>query len=49
MKTIDSSRFAWIGESAHDREAIGRPSLTFWQDAMRRLVKNRVAFVCLIK
>ena len=48
MERIDSSRFAWVGESAHDREAISRPSLTFWQDAMRRLVKNRVAFVCLI-
>ena len=48
MEKIDSSRFAWVGESAHDREAIGRPSLTFWQDAMRRLVKNRVAFICLI-
>ena len=48
MEHIDSSRFKWVGESAHDREAIGRPSLTFWQDAMRRLVKNRVAFFCLV-
>ncbi|MBQ7678278.1 MAG: ABC transporter permease [Butyrivibrio sp.] len=48
MQKIDSSRFAWVGESAHDREAIGRPSLTFWQDAVRRLVKNRVALFCLI-
>ncbi|MCR4708504.1 MAG: ABC transporter permease [Clostridiales bacterium] len=48
METIDRSRFAWVGENASDREAITRPSLTFWQDAIRRLVKNRVAFVCLI-
>ena len=48
MEHIDSSRFKWVGESAHDREAIGKPSLTFWQDAMRRLVKNRVAFFCLV-
>ena len=48
MEKIDSSRFQWVGESAHDSEAITRQSLTFWQDAFRRLVKNRVAFVCLI-
>ncbi len=47
-KHIDSSRFTWVGESAQDREAITRPSLTFWQDAIRRLVKNRVALLCLI-
>ena len=48
MEHIEKSRFAHVGESAHDREAITRPSLTFAQDAMRRLVKNRVALVCVI-
>ena len=48
MEKIEASRFQWVGQSAHDSEAISRPSLTFWQDAVRRLVKNRVAFVCLI-
>ncbi len=48
MEKIDASRFQWVGESARDREAISRPSLTFWQDAVRRLVKNKVAFICLI-
>ncbi len=48
MDKIDASRFQWVGESAKDREAISRPSLTFWQDAVRRLVRNKVAFVCLI-
>ncbi len=48
MEKIDASRFQWVGESAQDREAISRPSLTFWQDAVRRLVHNKVAFVCLI-
>ena len=48
MEHIDKSRFAHVGESAHDREAIARPSLTFAQDAVRRLVKNRVALVCVI-
>ena len=48
MEHIDKSRFAHVGESAHDREAIARPSLTFTQDAIRRLVKNRVALLCVI-
>ncbi|MDO5298069.1 MAG: ABC transporter permease [Clostridia bacterium] len=48
MEHIDKSRFAHVGESAHDREAIARPSLTFTQDAMRRLVKNKVALVCVV-
>lgn len=42
MEHIEKSRFA------HDREAISRPSLTFAQDAMRRLVKNKVALVCVV-
>lgn len=48
MEHIEKKRFAHVGESAHDREAISRPSLTFTQDAMRRLIKNKVALVCLI-
>ena len=48
MEHIDKSRFAHVGESAHDREAINRPSLTFTQDAMRRLVKNKMAMTCLV-
>ena len=48
MEHIDKSRFAHVGESAHDREAIARPSLTFTQDAMRRLAKNKVAIVCVV-
>ena len=48
MEHIEKSRFAHVGESARDREAITRPSLTFTQDAIRRLVKNKVALFCLI-
>ena len=48
MEHIDKSRFAHVGESARDREAITRPSLTFMQDAIRRLVKNKVALLCLV-
>ena len=48
MEHIDQSRFAHVGESAKDREAISRPSMTFMQDAMRRFMKNKVALVCAV-
>ncbi|MDR0896580.1 MAG: ABC transporter permease [Oscillospiraceae bacterium] len=46
MQHIDSNRFAYVGESANEREAIARPRVTFMQDAMRRLYKNKVALIC---
>ena len=46
MEHIAKERFEYVGENAKEREAISRPSLTFMQDAMRRLVKNKVALVC---
>ena len=46
MQHIEKERFRHIGESASEREAISRPSVTFLQDAMRRLWKNKVALVC---
>ena len=32
---------------AHESEAVVRPSVTYWQDAWRRLKSNRVAVVCM--
>lgn len=46
MEKIAKERFAYVGENAAEREAISRPSITFMQDAMRRLMKNHVAIVC---
>lgn len=46
MQHIDKERFRHIGESASEREAIARPSITFMQDAMRRLCKNKIALIC---
>ena len=46
MEHIEKSRFAHIGQSAQESESIKRQSLTFMQDAMRRLWKNKVAVVC---
>lgn len=48
MEHIAKERFEYVGENAKEREAISRPSLTFMQDAMRRLVKNKVALVCAV-
>ncbi len=48
MEHIAAERFAHVGENAREREAIARPSMTFMQDATRRLMKNKVAVVCVI-
>ncbi|MEG1427355.1 MAG: ABC transporter permease, partial [Oscillospiraceae bacterium] len=45
---IDKSKFKWVGSDPEARDGILRPSLTFWRDAMNRLMKNKVAFVCAI-
>lgn len=46
MEKISKERFSYVGEDAKEREAIARPSVTFMQDAMRRLVQNKVALFC---
>lgn len=48
MDHIEKSRFSYVGEDAKEREAIARPSVTFFQDSMRRLLQNKVAVVCAI-
>lgn len=48
MEKIDSAKFKWVGSNAEAREGIARKSVTYWRDAMNRLVKNKVAFVCAI-
>lgn len=40
--------FEIVGADAGSREAIARPSLSFWKDAMHRLFRNKAAVVCLI-
>ena len=45
--TPTAEDFTWIGSDASSREAIARPSISFWHDAMRRLFKNKVAIVCM--
>jgi oligopeptide transport system permease protein len=45
---IAKERFAHVGQNVHESETLARKSMTFMQDAMRRLAKNRVALVCAI-
>lgn len=40
--------FGWVGSDASSREAIARPSTSFWQDGMRRLFKTRLPFFALL-
>ncbi len=48
MEHITKDSFSYVGEDASKREAITRPSVTFMQDAMRRLRQNKVALVCAV-
>lgn len=45
---IDDTSFQPIGNDAKEAQAIVRPSLSYWKDAMRRLSKNKVAIACVI-
>ncbi len=49
-EVLDDDLFTVVGKNTEQMEAITRPNLTFWQDAWRRLKKNRVAFgaMCLL-
>jgi oligopeptide transport system permease protein len=48
MVEVAKDLFEYIGIDETDREAISRPSITYWQDAWRRLKKNKVAMIGLI-
>ncbi len=45
---IDSSEFQWIGPDEKAMEAIARPTINFWKDAMGRLFKSKVAILCFV-
>lgn len=50
MAELNKDMFVIKGKNMEKMESISRPSLSFWQDAWRRLRKNRAAFVglCII-
>ncbi|MEG2928489.1 MAG: ABC transporter permease [Oscillospiraceae bacterium] len=43
-QTIPQEKFKVIGKNKERMESISRPTLTFWQEAWRRIKKNKVAF-----
>lgn len=45
MKELDRNKFKIIGCENIDADVILRPNLTFWQDAIRRLKKNKIAMI----
>ncbi|WP_346929135.1 ABC transporter permease [Clostridium sp.] len=48
MAELSKEKFQIIGCDNLDSEGILRPSMTYWQDAWRRLKKNKVAMVSLV-
>ena len=47
-QVISKEKFAVVGKSKENMESISRPTLTFWQEAWRRIKKNKVAFFSLM-
>jgi oligopeptide transport system permease protein len=47
VDTTDTAKFRFISNNFEDAET-ARPSLTYWQDAWRRLKKNRLSMVGLV-
>jgi oligopeptide transport system permease protein len=45
MVEVAKDLFEHVGIDEDDREAISRPSITYWQDAWRRLKKNKAAMI----
>ena len=43
--SIDSSEFEWIGQDLDKMQDIGRPSISYWQDAFGRLKKDKAAII----
>lgn len=48
MAELSKEKFKIIGCSDANAEEITRPNLTYWQDAWRRLKKNKVAILSLV-
>ncbi|MGN0292920.1 MAG: ABC transporter permease [Lachnospiraceae bacterium] len=50
MENVSKELFAVRGKSLDQMESISRPNLSFWQDAWRRLFKNKAAFagLCIV-
>ncbi|MGL5973288.1 MAG: ABC transporter permease [Oscillospiraceae bacterium] len=47
MNNIDKSLFDRVNKENISSEIITRPSVSYWKDAMNRLMKNKVAIFCI--
>jgi oligopeptide transport system permease protein len=48
MELMTNDSFAPVPRASFEKETIVRPSLTYWQDAWRRLKKNKLAMLGLV-
>lgn len=48
LEVLDRSQFEHVGIDLRQSEQISRPPTSYWKDAMGRLMKNKVAVVCII-
>jgi oligopeptide transport system permease protein len=48
MATVSKNKFKMLENMANDADVIVRPNIGYWQDAWRRLKKNKVAIASLI-
>ena len=48
MAELSKDKFKIVGINKDETDLIVRPNLTYWQDAWRRLRKNKVAMISLI-
>ena len=47
-QVISKEQFAVVGKNKQVMESISRPALTYWQEAWRRIKKNKIAFFSLM-
>ena len=46
--TVTKDLFRRVGVDEQKSESVVRPSISYWQDAVRRLKQNKVAMVSLV-
>ena len=47
MAEITKEQFKVVGKNTKTMESISRPNIGYWQDAWRRIRKNKIAFFTL--
>lgn len=48
MSELNKERFAFVPKGEDESEKFATPSISYWQDAWRRLKQNKVAIACII-